>query len=100
MKTFSSPGVCLIAALAPGCTSDSSQFRAFRDGAVEHPAAADVGATGAGGTASLPDAAAATGGSGDAATASLPDAPTAVGGNGGFGGSGGPPPLTVQPPSP
>ena len=66
MKTFSSPGVCLIAALAPGCTSDSSQFRAFRDGAVEHPAAADVGATGAGGTASLPDAAAATGGSGTA----------------------------------
>ena len=84
MKAFSSPGVCLIAVLAAGCTFDASQLRALPDGAVEHPAehpaAADVGATGAGGTASPPDAPAAAGGNGGSAQ---------TGGSGGMGGGSG-----------
>ena len=92
MKALSSPGVCLIAALAAGCTFDASQLRALPDGAVEQPALPDAGAAGSGGdTASPPDAPGATGGDGDTA-ASSPDAPAATGGSGGsaaIGGSGG-----------
>ena len=78
MKAFSSPGVCLIAALATGCTFDASQLRALPDGAVESPAPPDTGAAGSGDdTASPSDAPAATGGSGGS---------SATGGSGGRGG--------------
>jgi len=46
MKAFSSPGVCLIAALAAACTFDAGQLRALPDGAVEQPALPDAGVAG------------------------------------------------------
>ena len=84
MKALSSPGVCLIAALAAGCTFDASQLRALPDGAVEQPALPDAGAAGSGGdAASPPDAPIATGGNGGITT-SPPDAPAATGGSDGL----------------
>ena len=84
MKARSSPGVCLIAALAAGCTFDASQLRALPDGAVEQPVLPDAGAPGSGGnTANPPDAPTAAGGNGGVTT-SPPDAPTTAGGNGGI----------------
>ena len=80
MKAFSSFGLCLIAALAAGCTFDSSQLRALPDGAIEYPAGPDAGASGAGGTGKPPDAATAVGGS---------DGSAQTGGSRGLGGSGG-----------
>ena len=71
------PGLCLIAALAAGCSFDSSQLRALADGAVGNPAVPDAGAAGSGGsTSSSPDARIATGGSGGS---------TGVSGSGGVG---------------
>ena len=80
MKTFSSPGVCLIAALAAGCTFDASQLRALPDAAVEQPVLPDAGPAGAGGTPSLTDAATAVDGNGGSAQ---------TGGSGGMGGASG-----------
>jgi cysteine-rich repeat protein len=72
MKALIPSGVCLIAALAAGCTFDASQLRALPDGTVEQPALPDAGAPGSGGV-----------------TTSPPDAPIATGGSGGAGGGGG-----------
>jgi hypothetical protein len=57
MKALSSFGLCLIAALAAGCTFDSSQLRALPDGAAGNQVVPDGGSAGAGGdTSSAPDA--------------------------------------------
>ena len=86
MKVFFSPGVCLIAALAAGCSSDASHLGALADGAVEAPAAPDARAAGSGSsTAGAADAPLATGGS-SGRTLSPPDAASATGGGGGFAG--------------
>jgi len=80
-------GLSLMVALAAACSFDTSQLgppvSRSSDGAVEHPAVSDVGASESGGTiTSPPDAPTATGGSGGTTT-SPPDAPTATGGSGG-----------------
>jgi len=54
---FDVTGLCVIAALAAGCTFDSSQLRGLPDGAVGPPVVADTGAAGGGGdTTNPPDA--------------------------------------------
>jgi fibro-slime domain-containing protein len=74
---FNISGLCVIAALAAGCTFDASQLRALPDGPIEPPAVPDAGAVGSGGdTASPPDAAIATGGN---------DGSAGPGGDGGLG---------------
>ena len=80
MKSFSSPGACLIVALAAGCSFDASQLRALPDGAVENLSLPDAGATGGGGgsTISRPDAATTTGGSGGAPVCTPPGVPINV----------------------
>jgi len=57
--------LCLIAALAAGCSLGASKLRTLPDGAIEYPA--------------VPDAPFATGGSGGSAASAF-DAPTAAGG--------------------
>ena len=71
-------GLCVIAALAAGCTFDGSQLRALPDSAVEQPAPPDTGAGGSGDDTAGPlDAPSAAGGS---------DGPSETGGTGGAGG--------------
>jgi hypothetical protein len=88
---FNISGLCVIAALAAGCTFDASQLRALPDGAVEPSAVPDAGAAGSGGdTASPPDAAIATGGNdGSAGPGGGMGGTSGVGGSDAFAATGG-----------